>query len=301
MATPTWAFTSRPWPSGWRWRWSPASAAAWWAPCSTSVWSGPQSCGSEHPWLLWCLPAGGAGDRGLLQADKDGGPGHQRHHRRGTPRKAPVHLAAARHLPGDGSAPTCAAAAPDGRARLSRWAAPSAAMRGSLFNLDDRDLRTATMAGMAAFFSALFGTPLAGHGVCHRGHQHRRGVPRGADSMPDRLRWWPTGCLWPVGGGAHPLLRGGAGAGEAGCCVRVAVLGVGCALVSVLFCRTLHFAEHQMKKRLPNPWLRVRVGGGLAVIALTYLCGHHGITTARAWISLPPPWSRALPGRRRFC
>ena len=31
---------------------------------------------------------------------------------------------------------------------------------GSLFNLDDRDLRTATMAGMAAFFSALFGTPL---------------------------------------------------------------------------------------------------------------------------------------------
>ena len=31
---------------------------------------------------------------------------------------------------------------------------------GNLFNLDDRDLRTATMAGMAAFFSALFGTPL---------------------------------------------------------------------------------------------------------------------------------------------
>ena len=54
--------------------------------------------------------------------------------------------------------------------------------------------------------------------------------------------------------------------------LRVAVLGVGCALVSVLLCRTLHFAEHQMKKRLPNAWLRVLVGGG-AVIALTYLCG----------------------------
>ena len=30
-----------------------------------------------------------------------------------------------------------------------------------LFRLDDRDMRTATMIGMAAFFSALFGTPLA--------------------------------------------------------------------------------------------------------------------------------------------
>ena len=32
---------------------------------------------------------------------------------------------------------------------------------GGLFRLDDRDMRTATMVGMAAFFTALFGTPLA--------------------------------------------------------------------------------------------------------------------------------------------
>ena len=32
---------------------------------------------------------------------------------------------------------------------------------GRTFRLDDRDLRVATLAGMAAFFSALFGTPLA--------------------------------------------------------------------------------------------------------------------------------------------
>ena len=31
---------------------------------------------------------------------------------------------------------------------------------GHLFGLDDRDMRTATMTGMAAFFAALFGTPL---------------------------------------------------------------------------------------------------------------------------------------------
>ena len=32
---------------------------------------------------------------------------------------------------------------------------------GRFLHLDDRDRRTATLAGMAAFFSALFGTPLA--------------------------------------------------------------------------------------------------------------------------------------------
>ena len=32
---------------------------------------------------------------------------------------------------------------------------------GRHFQLDDRDLRVATLAGMAAFFAALFGTPLA--------------------------------------------------------------------------------------------------------------------------------------------
>jgi H+/Cl- antiporter ClcA len=32
---------------------------------------------------------------------------------------------------------------------------------GRLFHLDDRDRRTVSQCGMAAFFSALFGTPLA--------------------------------------------------------------------------------------------------------------------------------------------
>jgi len=54
--------------------------------------------------------------------------------------------------------------------------------------------------------------------------------------------------------------------------MRVAVLAVLCALVSVLFCEVLHLAEHKVKRYLPNPWVRVLVGG-VAVVALTYLCG----------------------------
>jgi H+/Cl- antiporter ClcA len=59
---------------------------------------------------------------------------------------------------------------------------------------------------------------------------------------------------------------------EAGMMVRVAILSVFCALVSVLFCNAIHFAESQMHKRLRSPWVRV-AAGGLAVIALTYLTG----------------------------
>ena len=42
--------------------------------------------------------------------------------------------------------------------------------------------------------------------------------------------------------------------------VRVAALGVLCALVSILFCKLMHGAGHLMK-RIKNPWLRVICGG----------------------------------------
>ena len=141
---------------------------------------------------------------------------------------------------------------------------------GSLFNLDDRDLRTATMAGMAAFFSALFGTPLTATvfaivvisiGVVY----HVAFIPCLTASL---VAYWISVEL----GVAPTRFSVAAPELEKLMLLRVAVLGVGCALVSVLLCRTLHFAEHQMKKRLLNAWLRVLVGGG-AVIALTYLCG----------------------------
>ncbi|WP_287227384.1 chloride channel protein [Oscillibacter sp.] len=126
------------------------------------------------------------------------------------------------------------------------------------------------MAGMAAFFSALFGTPLTATvfaivvisiGVVY----HVAFIPCLTASL---VAYWISVEL----GVAPTRFSVAAPELEKLMLLRVAVLGVGCALVSVLLCRTLHFAEHQMKKRLPNAWLRVLVGGG-AVIALTYLCG----------------------------
>ncbi len=141
---------------------------------------------------------------------------------------------------------------------------------GRLFRLDDQDLRTATMAGMAAFFAALFGTPLTATvfammvisiGVIY----HVAFIPCLAASL---TAYWislqlgvaPTRFVLEM-----PAL-------DQFMMLRVAVLAIGCAWVSALLCQTLQFTERRLQNILPNPWLRVFLGG-CAIIALTYLCG----------------------------
>ena len=53
---------------------------------------------------------------------------------------------------------------------------------------------------------------------------------------------------------------------------RVAVLGLICALMSVILCLVMHGSEKLMHRLIPNGMLRA-AAGGLAVIALTYLVG----------------------------
>jgi len=137
---------------------------------------------------------------------------------------------------------------------------------GKLFHLDNRDIRTATLCGMAAFFSALFGTPLAATMfalmvICVDQFYHvdfipcftaslvSYGISLGLGVEPTRFEV-SIPVVIPV-----DLLR-------------AAVLAALCAWISTLFCGALHFTERQMAKRLPNPWIRAVVGG-FAVMLLT--------------------------------
>jgi H+/Cl- antiporter ClcA len=52
----------------------------------------------------------------------------------------------------------------------------------------------------------------------------------------------------------------------------VAVIGIVCALVSILFCETMHKSGELFKKYIPNPYLRV-AAGGLIVVILTVILG----------------------------
>lgn len=141
---------------------------------------------------------------------------------------------------------------------------------GRLFGFDERDLRIATTTGMAAFFTALFGTPLTAAVfsiavVSVDSFYHAALFP----SLIAALEAYGVSRLF----GVEPTCFSvEAPALEAGLLVQTAVLAALCGLVSILFCWTIHFAEHQMSKRLPNPWFRV-FAGGCAVIAMTWLCG----------------------------
>lgn len=53
---------------------------------------------------------------------------------------------------------------------------------------------------------------------------------------------------------------------------RVALLGVACAIMSVILCLSMHGSEKLFKRLVPNGILRAVLGGAV-IIALTYLVG----------------------------
>ncbi|MBQ6509183.1 MAG: chloride channel protein [Flexilinea sp.] len=155
---------------------------------------------------------------------------------------------------------------------------------GKLLRLDDRDLRTATMTGMAAFFSALFGTPLAAAvfsmGVVSVGLvYHAAFIPCFIASLAAYgvsliLGVSPTRFSVAAPAVTLPMM------------LRVAVLAAFCGFLSVIFCEVLHLTERQLHKQIPNRWLRAFLGGA-ALLGLTLLvrCGDYngagmGVITA---------------------
>ena len=168
---------------------------------------------------------------------------------------------------------------------------------GRHFQLDDRDLRVATLAGMAAFFSALFGTPLAATVFA---------IMVISIGVIYHVALYPSLLAALVAYGVSLYLgveptRFAVSVPEqtVGVFVRVALLGVLCALVSILFCQVMHGAGHLMK-RIRNPWLRV-VCGGAAIIVLTLIFGtdYNGagmeiVTAAVEQGTVAVPWAFLL-------
>ena len=140
---------------------------------------------------------------------------------------------------------------------------------GRWIRLDENDLRVATLAGMAAFFSALFGTPLAATifsiMVISVGTLYHVALVPGL--LASLVAYGVSLML-----GVEPT-RFEISVPEESVLIfaKVFALGVLCALISILFCWMMHFAEHQFHK-IKNPWIRV-VTGGAVVIVLTYVFG----------------------------
>ena len=141
---------------------------------------------------------------------------------------------------------------------------------GTLLHLKDHDRRTATISGMAAFFSALFGTPLTA--ALFAMMVEDVGLTFTSAFVPAfTSALIAYGCSLAFGiAPTHFAIT--APELTVWTAFLVILLGVACAAVSRLFCYTLHFMEHKVPQLLPNPWLRVFVGG-VAVIAFSYLFG----------------------------
>ena len=225
----------------------------------------------EMPWLIWLLPIGGAAvvflykktgmekDRGtnlVLDAVRSNEPLNIK--------TAPLIFVSTviTHLFGGSSGREGAALQIGGSI---------ASYVGTHIKLDERDQRIITMCGMAAGFSALFGTPVAA--VVFAMEVVSVGVMYYSAIVP---------CIIASAVGAYIAslfdiaptsfsVIGSIPTIELLTIFKVIVLAVLCAAVSMLFCLTLK-KTHKLYDKIPNKTAAAIVGG-LAVAILTFIIG----------------------------
>lgn len=217
-----------------------------------------------HPWILYLLPVGGVVIAGLYKLCRLEGKGTNAviesvHFGKSVPTLlVPLIFVATviTHLLG-GSAGREGAALQIGGGIGYRT--------GTLLRLGEKDLPLATLCGMSGVFAALFGTPLtatvfalevisvgvlyyAGLLPCITASLTGYYIATVMGVEPTRFTVAMPALTWPALG-------------------LVTALAVGCALVSILFCRGLHITERLAERWLKNSFLRAAMGGLIIVLA----------------------------------
>ena len=143
---------------------------------------------------------------------------------------------------------------------------------GKFSHFDDKDKHVMIMCGMSAAFSALFGTPMAAAilpmeivsvGVMY----YIALVPCVISSLVAHGIAYIFGISNTMFTIAHVPDFGVVQA------IRISILAILCALVSILFCVLLHKTEELYRKFFENAYLRIFIGGCI-VIVLTLLVGN---------------------------
>ncbi len=154
---------------------------------------------------------------------------------------------------------------------------------GKLLKLDRHDCSVLAMCGMAAGFSALFGTPVAA--AVFAMEVTIVGVAQYTAIVPCMIAS-ATASVVASAMGVSPTSFGTVivpefGAGAAFTLLKVVLLGILCAVISIIFCEAMHLAGNVYKKYIKNPYLRVLAGGAI-VIVLTLLLGTYDYNGAGA-------------------
>lgn len=164
---------------------------------------------------------------------------------------------------------------------------------GRLLRLGPRGRRLLTMCGMAGAFAAIFGTPLAA--AVFVLEVVEVGAMPYASLLPclvsalvgvwigGQMGLAPTAFALDVSVQADPLTL-----------LRVLALGALAAGLSILFCGLLHGTARLYARWLPNPYLRIAVGGVL-IIALTLGLGTTDYNGAGSAVIAAAVAGQALP------
>ena len=225
---------------------------------------------AAQPWLLFCLPVAGLAIVALYKITKCEGVGTNnviRAVQSGEP--VSILLVPAIFL-GTVLTHLCGGSAGREGAALQMGGSIGWNM-GRLLHLSNHARRTATISGMAAFFSALFGTPLTA--ALFAMMVEDVGLTFTSAFVPAFISALIAyGVSVACGISPTNFVLNSIPNLTLETAVRTALLGIACALVTRLFCWALHTLEHEIPKRVPNPWVRV-VGGAVAVVAFSYLFG----------------------------
>ncbi|WP_252236257.1 chloride channel protein [Clostridium sp. CH2] len=142
---------------------------------------------------------------------------------------------------------------------------------GKILHLDEKDMHLITLCGMSGVFSALFGTPLTATffamevisvGIIYYSSfipcivssivAYKVSLLFGLEPVRFNINVIPNVSTENI--------------------IKVAILGALCALVSIIFCETLHKTNKFLSNVIKNDYLRI-ICGGLAIVALTFIVG----------------------------
>ena len=218
-----------------------------------------------HPWLLYLLPVAGlltALLYGLLNMEKD--PGTNVVLRATVEQETVPARLSALIFSGTFLTHLCGGSAGREGAALQIGGGLGTAL-SRLLQLSEGETRLVTMCGMSAVFSAVFGTPLTA--AVFSIEVASVGTISSPAVLPCMLSSMTASYIARLLGaeGESFLLQGVPDLGLHSLW-PVLVLGLVCALVSILFCEVMHTSHHLFAKFFPNRYLRVTVGAALVVI-----------------------------------